>query len=162
MHPIRHLVFALLVVLASPASAQRGLVPLYDFQDIAVTAPTTERRMKAAIVRTALSLRWDIVEQSDGSLLVWAMKSDHYLVKLRITYDAKKYSVFYVDSKELKLTDQSPFNADLTLSRHLEKYKDQPETPFAVRTPNYIEPRYEEFVRELLGALRRNVDAPEV
>lgn len=154
---------ALLFALAMPASAQRGaLVPLYDFKDIAVTTPTTANRMKVAIVRTALSLRWDVVEQSDGSLLVWTTKSDTYFVKLRITYDAKTYSISYVDSKELKFTDKAPLNSGYAGDRHLEKYKDLPESPFAVRTSDYIEPRYEEFVRDLLGALRRHVDAPEV
>jgi hypothetical protein len=168
MRWFRFLGFALLVAVTTPASAQRGSVPLYDFKDIAVAAPTTPSRVKAALVRTALGMRWDIVENADGSLLAWVMKDGNALVKLRITYDAAKYSVAYVDSTDFKFVTADAIDrfardtAEDRLPRYLEKNKDSPDSPFAVRTPFYIQPGYEDIVRELLITVRRHLDAPEV
>lgn len=169
MRWIHHLGFVLLVTLAAPAAAQRGLpLPLYDFKDIAVANPTSAQRVKVAIVRTALNLRWDIVEESDGSLLAWTTRSDTFFIKLRITYDAQTYSVAYVDSKDLKfmrpedLDDRRTQSVEAGLSRYLDKFKDSPDSPFATRMPFYIHATYDDILRKLLGAMRRHVDAPDV
>ena len=167
---VRLCCLVLFLAFAGQASAQRVLVPLYDFKDIPVGAPATAARVKAALVRGALNQSWEVVQEADGSLLASALKSDKHYIKVRITYDATKYSLVYLDSRELKVVTAAGFDPKgmqekrlaYAEKENLENYRYEPSTPFAVKSDFYIHPYYEGYVRELLASLRRHLMAPEV
>lgn len=157
---------ALLFALATPASAQPSVVPVRNFVDIPVTAPSTPARVKSAIVRSALIANWDVVEDADGSLLVSQTKAGDYAFRFRVRFDSGKYSVTYVDSAGLRFEDgrridpSSP-TALNAAERNERRYKDDKDTPYAVNSgAGYIHPFYEQSVRQLLAGVRRHLNAP--
>lgn len=156
---------ALLFALAVPASAQPTVVPVRNFVDVPVAAPSTPERVKSAIVRSALIAAWDVVEEADGSLLVSKTKVDDYAFRFKVRFTADKYSVTYVDSSGLRFNDgrlidpNSPTYASAE-ARHVRRFQDDKESAYAVKSAAYIHPFYEESVRQLLAGVRRHLNAP--
>lgn len=155
-----------LLVFASQASAQREPMILYNFIDIPVTVPATKERVKEVIVRSALTQSWDIVEQADGSLLAGWSRPGDYGMRVKITYDATRYSVVYVDSHGLRARDASQLTnvpdgvLESALAVQAKRFKDWPDTPYRVKTDLYIHLAYEDDVRDLLANIRRRLLAP--
>jgi hypothetical protein len=165
-----HRIFGFILCIAfagTASSAQLGLVPVYDFKDIEVVKPTTARHVKWAIVQSALTLKLDVVEQADGSLLLSTPGSGNASATFRITYDATKYSLTYVDSTGLSVVPEDKLqysfrsaNTEQATAESLQKYAGAPDTPFTVKTKLYIHVDYEDGVRQLLIAVRRHLQAP--
>jgi hypothetical protein len=157
---------ALLFFFAGSAFAQREPMILYNFIDIPVAAPATKERVKACIVRGALWTSWGVVEQPDGSLLTSWSKPGDYGMSVKITYDATKYSVVYVDSEGLRVKpkDKLMYVSDATLEQALAvqaaRFKDWADTPYMVKTDFYIHLNYDDDVRALLASIRRHLLAP--
>jgi hypothetical protein len=157
-----------LLVAGSGAFAQRTPVPLKDFEAIPVASPTTAERVVLAWRAAALRLAWQVQPQPDGTLLVSTVKNEDYPVKLRVTFDAAKYSVAYVSSENLKHGpppplgewNQSARRYQLAAAEQVARFKGSPESPFAVTRPTYIHPFYESWVRELLTEVRLQLDLP--
>jgi hypothetical protein len=165
MSAIRILFLALCLAIAGQAAAQSTVVPIANFIDVPVAHPTTTARVKAAIVRSALNLWWDVVEESDGSLIVSQTKPNDYAFKFKVSYDANKYSVTYLDSTSLRFNDGRLIDGNsVTYSGYATQnarlYVNEPETPFLVRSTGYIHPFYEKSVRQLMGSVRRHLNAP--
>lgn len=166
------------IALSGPACAQREPMPLHDFIDMPVPAPTTPARVKAAIVKASLAATWAITEEPDGSLVAIRSKGGfrlpahwlnvgNYGLKVKFTYDANKFSVTYLDSKELKFRSEAAtaeafdeYQRTRAATYQQERYKDWPETPYAVRTTNTIDINYEDDLRRLLDNVRRYLLAP--
>jgi hypothetical protein len=176
---LRRLLFLFaLLALSGPTWAQREPMPLHDFIDMPVPAPTTPARVKAAIVKASLAATWGITEQADGSLVAirtrggfalpahW-LKVSNYGLKVKFTYDANKFSASYLDSHQLKFRTDAETKAgfdewqrDKAAAYQQARYKDWPETPYAVRTTNTIDINYEDDLRRLLDNVRRYLIAP--
>jgi hypothetical protein len=156
------------MAMALPAFAHRAAVPLYDFKAVPVAAPTTIKRVKAAIVNATLAHWWDIAETSDGTFLVTFAREGEYTATVRITYDAAQYSITYVGSTNLRHAPSgnfgqifaSPKSHEDAERRQIEMFKSSADTPYAVKTEAYIHPTYEVLVRELLAGIRRQLLAP--
>jgi hypothetical protein len=139
---------------------------LYNFIDIPVPVAATKERVKEVIVRAALTHSWDIAEQPDGSLLAGWSRPGDYGFNVKITYDATKYSLEYVDSHGLRARDAAslisvPDNiVESALAVQVKRFKDWPDTPYMVKTDRYIHLTYEDDVRELLANIRRRLLAP--
>ena len=180
MRPIRLCCLVLMLGLAGQAAAQRDPMPLYNFIDIPVAVPATAARVKAAIVKGALAVSWNIVQDADGSLIAswsksggsyyppttkWFMLGD-YALKVRITYDATRYSAVYMDSAGLKFRDAAAVESvpeelrARAVTVQEARFKDWAETPYAVKTPFFIHLNYEDDVRALLASVRRQLLAP--
>jgi hypothetical protein len=157
---------AVLLASTGQAFAQREPMVLYNFTDIPVTVTATKERVKEVIVRAALTQSWDIVEQPDGSLLATWSRQDDYGMKVKITYDATKYSVAYVESHGLRARtaqEMMRFSEETIESARVvqeKRFKDWPDTPYRVKTDLYIHLNYEDDVRTLLANIRRRLLAP--
>ena len=169
MSLLRLCCLAFFLTIAGQASAQREPMVLYNFIDIPVAVPSaTKERVKTAITRAALFISWNIVEEPDGALLAsWSRVGD-YGMKVRITYDEAKYSLVYVDSFGLRVSsakDLMNFPDDMmarALAVQAARFKDWAETPYMVKTENYIHLTYEDDVRGLLASIRRHLLAPAI
>jgi hypothetical protein len=125
------------------ASAQPTVVPLVNFVDMPV--PAAPARLKPAIVHTALIMSTDVVEASDGSLIMTQTKFNDYSLKFKITYDASKFSVIYLDSTGLRFNDGRFINPEGrtyvdALERQTNLYRAESDTRSAVKTDAYIQP----------------------
>lgn len=178
MMPKRLLCLLAFLALSAPAWAQREPMPLHDFIDMPVPAPTTSARVKSAIVRATLATTWGITEEPDGSLVAIRIRGGfslplhwlnvgNYGLKVKFTYDANKYSVRYLDSKSLKFRTEAETAESFTDEQRARaeaaqqaRYKDWHETAYAVRTPNTIDINYEDDLRHLLDNVRRYLLAP--
>jgi hypothetical protein len=159
---------ALMLGLACPAFAQRPVVPLYDFKAVPVVAPTTAKRVRAAIVNAALAHWWDVTETREGALMASFAREGEYTASIRIDYDASHYSVAYVGSTNLRYSPTGNEGQILSMpklhedaeGRQIDMFKTAPATTYAVKTEAYIHPTYEVLVRELLAGIRRQLMAP--
>jgi hypothetical protein len=162
------LLVAILLCFASHAQAQRTTIPLVNFVAVPTGVQATTAHVRSAIIRGALTQSWDIVEDKDGNFLASAWKDGDYWMKVRVTYDANQYSVSYLDSRELRYEAVRELSRSLTLAKmtgeaealHGERFKERPETPFAVKTESFIHPSYEFWVRDLVASIRRHLLAP--
>lgn len=161
--------FVGLVTAGTGAFAQRTPVPLKDFEAIPVASPTTAERVVQAWQAAAVRLSWTVQPQSDGTLLVSTVKNDDYPVKVRVTFDAAKYSVVYVSSENLKYGPQPPLGEwrqsarryQAAAAEQVARFTGSPDSPFAVtRAGSYIHPFYEAWVRELLAEVRVQLNLP--
>lgn len=157
-----------LVAAGSGAFAQRTTVPLKDFNAIPVIKPTTPDRVGLAWRSAAAIQSWQVAGEPDGTLLVSTVKDESYPIKVRVRFDAGSYSVAYVDSQNLK-HGPPPSLAEWTQSRRrlqdaaasqTARFKDSPDTPYAVVREAYIHPSYEYWVRELLTEVRQQLASP--
>ena len=172
MHRFPAILFSMLLVVSSAAVAQRTTVPIIDFKGIAVSSPgvaaPTAEQVKQAILAAALSQDWDATVQADGSIAASATKDTDHFLAVRVTYDATQYSVAFVDSKGLRHSPGAPpitgspayaqLYADAE-AKQAARFSTLPESAFAVKTPGYIHPAYEAWVREFIAGIRRRLRA---
>lgn len=169
MNALRAGVLALLMSLGTSQAGAAILAPLFQFVDVPVAKPTMKQRVKAAIVNTALQQVWTIVENPDGSLTASMWKIREYDFKVRITYDADRYSITYLESQGLEATQG--YAETLTVERHIESrqasedkilkaIKAMPEAGAAVKTELHMHPAPNTWLRELVDGIRRDLAAP--
>jgi hypothetical protein len=168
---LRAACLAVLTALASSQASAAMLAPFYNFVDVPVAKPTTPQRVKAAIVNAALLQVWTIVENPDGSLTASMWKIREYDFKVRITYDANRYSIVYLDSQGLERVvgytgntglfgTASRYTLEEVEARSLATVKALPEGPSAVKADFHMHPGPGNWLRELLGGIRRELAAP--
>jgi hypothetical protein len=175
----------LLMALVFSQAAHAGLSPLYDWIDVPVAQPTTTQRVRAAIIEAALMEEWTVVQNTDGSLTASMTSRGSWELKLRITCDATRYSIVYVDStglsytrtymesfaleKQKLATDRDRLRVD---KRRAEAEKDDadlaatmaglPEGAHAVRVEGHLHSAANGRVRNLKAAIRRALLAPPI
>lgn len=169
MNNVRVGALALMMALGTSQAGAAILAPLYQFVDVPVAKPATKQRVKAAIVNTALQQVWTIVENPDGSLTASMWKIREYDFKVRITYDADRFSIVYADSTGLNATkgyvetlktERDIENRQAGEDKILRAIQTMPEAGTAVKTDLHMHPAPNTWLRELVDGIRRDLAAP--
>lgn len=156
-HALRTFLLAMLItVLAGPAFA----APFFNFVDLPLEKPTTAKRVKSAIVGAALIEEWTIVEEADGSLTATKASRGSWRFKARITYDATRWSISYVESQGLNHTVESKdTKSDAATAAMVKAW---PNGQFAVPAQVYLHDNANYWIRDLQDSVRRALAAPEI
>lgn len=157
-HALRAFLLAtLMTALAAPAFA---IAPFFNFVDLPFEKPTTAQRVKAAIVSAALIEEWTIVEEADGSLRATKASRGSWSFTARITYDATRWSIAYVESQGLHHTVESKSaKADAATAAMVKAW---PNGQFAVPSQVYLHDNANYWIRDLQAGVRRVLAAPEI
>jgi hypothetical protein len=93
-----------LALVASPAFAARGSVPMPELDNLPITSadgkPPSAERIRKAIIEGAASRHFLASAQSGNKVRLTYSKGDHRLV-VEASFTPKSYSIKYVDSTNL-------------------------------------------------------------
>jgi len=163
------------VCLIGSASAQRTLVPLFDHIDIPVNSDheLTVAQVRRALRAAAAIEGWGSTMQPDGTLQLNAVKNFKHPITLSVAYKASSYSVRYVESSNLNFAESPapsawPLDAaklpmsSRAAAKQAEQFKALPDFKYAVQRQGFeLHPNYEEWIYELLGSMRRQINIVE-
>lgn len=99
-----------LVFVAQIAFA-RDAVPVINHDNIGVVTTSgkalTSEQVKQAIILAGASKTWTVSEQTDGSLLASLNMRNKHTVMAKIVYSTEKYSITFLDSSNMKSSQEN-------------------------------------------------------
>lgn len=167
MTRIRLILIASLLALCFNANAQRRVLPLIELVDVpvslATSKPLSADQVRSAIINGALTTQWDVEQQVDGTLRLSTWRDMEYRITMVASHTSDRYSLRYVSSENLKMSDPFGQNPADSLADYASRWRATkgalaPEYKYA--TPKgdlVIHTTYELLVYELSASIRRHL-----